>query len=410
MTYKRACDILDGQGQLHILKYYEELKLEEQRELLAQIKKIDYSLLQLVKEVESKTQEDNDIITPLQAMEIKEINSRKFEFEEIGNKALKEGKIGAVLLAGGMGTRLGLDRPKGMCDIGLTKEVFIFERIISNMLDVVNMTQTWIYLFIMTSEKNYDETVEFFRQKKYFGYDKEHITFFRQEMLPSVDFKGNLMLEEKGKIAMSPNGNGGWYSSMNYCKVLPIIEKRGIEWINVFAVDNVLQQIADPSFVGATLESGCAVGAKVVRKVDPDEKVGVMCLQNGSPSIIEYYELTDEYKETRNELGEPAYNFGVILNYLFRVKDLNVIMNEKMPLHIVKKTIPNIDKYGVSVVPDKPNGYKFETLALDMIHLSKDCLPYEVDRGKEFAPVKNRSGIDSVHTARKLLQENGIEL
>ena len=192
--------------------------------------------------------------------------------------------------------------------------------------------------------------------------------------------------------------------------ITDIIKAARIEWINVFSVDNVLQKIADPYFIGATIAGGYSSGSKVVRKAAPDEKVGVMCLEDGRPSIVEYYELTDELMSAKDSKGEPAYNFGVILNYLFRVKDLFEVVKENMPLHIVEKKIQYIDENGQNVNPQEPNGYKYETLILDMIHLLPDCLPYEVIRNKEFAPIKNRTGVDSVESAKKLCKENGIEL
>ena len=158
------------------------------------------------------------------------------------------------------------------------------------------------------------------------------------------------------------------------------------------------------------LDKNCAVGAKVVKKAAPDEKVGVMCLEDGKPSIVEYYELTDELMNAKDESGEPAYNFGVILNYLFREKDLEDIMRKNMPLHIVEKKIPYMDENANLVKPETPNGYKFETLVLDMIHLMDSCLPFEVVREKEFAPIKNKTGVDSVESARELLKKNGVEL
>ena len=184
---------------------------------------------------------------------------------------------------------------------------------------------------------------------------------------------------------------------------------QGVEWLNVFSVDNVLQKIADPMFIGAVIKSNCKSGSKVVAKKDPHERVGAMCLEDGKPSIVEYFELTEEMAEQRLENGELAYKYGVILNYLFNIRELETISKTAMPLHIVEKKIPYIDENGVLQHPDKPNGYKFETLILDMIHMSESCLPYEVERNKEFAPVKNAEGVDSVATARKLLKENNIE-
>ena len=146
------------------------------------------------------------------------------------------------------------------------------------------------------------------------------------------------------------------------------------------------------------------------RKAAPDEKVGVMCLEDGKPSIVEYYELTKEMMDAKNAKGDPAYNFGVILNYLFGVSDLERIVGKNLPLHIVEKKIPYIDENGNLVKPEKPNGYKFESLVLDMIHELDSCLPFEVVREKEFAPIKNATGVDSVESARELLKKNGVAI
>lgn len=408
MTYQEAYQKLEKAGQLHVLAHYESLTEAQQKSLLKEIGLTDFSVLSYLEKREELMKKGE--ITPLAAMEISEIERSHVWYEELGYRAIRQGQVGTVLLAGGMGTRLGSDEPKGMYDIGLTKPVYIFERIISNLLEVVERACAWIHLFIMTSDKNHEKTVAFLAEHDYFGYEPGYIHFFRQEMAPASDFNGKVYMERPDKIANSPNGNGGWFSSMANGGILEIVKNNGIEWLNVFAVDNVLQRMADPCFVGAVIARGCSSGAKVVKKNAPDEKVGVMCLEDGRPSIVEYYDLTDELMHTKNENGEPAYNFGAILNYLFQVKALEQTISRKLPLHIVEKKIPHMDDDGNFVEPDKPNGYKYETLVLDMVHMMDSCLPYEVKREYEFAPIKNMTGIDSVDTARELCRINGIEL
>lgn len=407
MKYEEAYDKLSKYGQLHVLSFYDQLTDIEKEELLTQIDGIDFTLLEHCHE---KSGGEKRNITPLAAMQTEEIEQKKEQFFKTGLEALEQGKVAAVLLAGGMGTRLGSSDPKGMYDIGITRPVFIFQRMIENLMDVVRMSGCFVPLYIMTSDKNHAATVEFFEKHQYFGYDRSYLTFFMQDMAPACDFRGKVFMEEKGKISTSPNGNAGWYGSMDKCGLLEDVQRRGVEWINVFAVDNVLQRIADPCFVGAVIQSGCASGAKVVKKNAPDERVGVMCLEDNKPSIIEYYELTDELMEAKDERGEPAYQFGVILNYLFREADLKKMMNSKFPVHVARKKIEYIDAGGKQVIPEEPNGCKFETLVLDMVHEIGSCLPFEVVRGREFAPIKNKTGIDSVETARQLCMENGIEI
>lgn len=408
MTLERAQEKLAKYGQQHVLKYYEELSAEEQRALLAQIDATDMSILEACRHREELTKKG--VITPLAAMRLDEIADCRESFTQTGLEAIRAGKVGAVLLAGGMGTRLGSDDPKGMYNVGITRDLSIFECLINNLMDVVRQADVWIHLFVMTSEKNHDATVRFMREKNYYGYRSEYIHFFRQEMAAATDYNGKIYLEEKGRIATSPNGNGGWFISLQRNGLLDLVHDEGIEWLNVFAVDNVLQRIADPCFVGAAVQKNCVVGAKVVRKSDPDEKVGVICLEDGRPSIVEYYELTDEMRNARDEKGDYAYYFGVILNYLFRVENLEQMMASHMPLHIVEKKINCLDEDGNLIKPQEPNGYKYESLVLDMIHELDSCLPFEVEREREFAPIKNAVGVDSVESARKLLEQNGVIL
>ncbi len=408
MKYEEAVKKVSEYGQEHVLQYFDELSEEGKKALLQQIEQTDFSVL--LKASEGGREQKRGVITPIPAMKLSEIEEKKEAYTKKGIELLRAGKVGAVLLAGGMGTRLGSDNPKGMYNIGLTKEVYIFERLIRNLLDVVEQTGNFLHLFIMTSEKNHEKTVAFLKEKNYFGYASEYVTFFMQDMSPASDYSGKVYMEEKGLMSASPNGNGGWFSSMKRAGVLETVHEKGIEYLNIFAVDNVLQRIADPCFVGAVAEKNCAVGAKVIKKAAPEERVGVMCLEDGRPSIVEYYELTEELMEAKDAAGEPAYNYGVILNYLFRVKDLEEIVEREMPLHIVEKKIPYMNEAGETVKPEQPNGYKYESLVLDMIHMLDSCLVYEVVREKEFAPIKNPTGVDSVESARELLKLNGVEL
>ena len=405
MNYNEAMEKLKEYGQEHVLKYYAELPDEQRNTLIEQIDRTDFTVIGQAAETGKR-----GTIAPIKAMTIPEIDMGRERFERIGMEAVKAGKLGAVLLAGGMGTRLGSDAPKGMYDIGISKPVYIFQRLIENLMKVVEKAGNYIQLFVMTSEMNHDATVGFFKEHDYFGYDKDYIAFFKQDMAPAADFDGKVYMEAKDSIATSPNGNGGWFLSMKKSGLLELVEKRGIEWLNVFAVDNVLQSIADPVFAGAVLEGGYSVGSKVIRKVNPQEKVGVMCTEDGRPSIVEYIELTEDMLTQRDENGEYAYNFGVILNYLFKVDKLVNLLERKLPYHKSAKKIPYINEAGELVKPEEPNGYKYEQFILDMIQMLDSCLPFEVVRGKEFAPIKNKTGVDSVESARELLRKNGIEL
>lgn len=402
-----ATDKVKKYGQEQLLRFLPELSEAEKETLFAGIEKLDFDIIEKAESDESRKR---GRITPLDAMDLQRIEPRREEFRQAGLKALKEGKVAAVLLAGGMGTRLGCDGPKGIYNIGITGDLYIFECLINNLKEVVREAGVPIDLYVMTSDLNHDATVSFFKEHGFFGYPEDHVTFFEQEMAPCSDLTGHILLEAKNKVASSPNGNGGWYRSMMRAGLTEGLKRKGVEYLNVFAVDNVLQKICDPVFIGATILEGKDVGAKVVRKNHPDEKVGVMCLEDGHPSIVEYYDLPDSMRDEVDERGERVYNFGVILNYLFEVSALTNIVNEALPYHVVLKKVPYISDSGELIHPDSPNGHKYEQLILDMIYLSRSCLPFEVKREREFAPIKNLTGVDSVESARELLRKNGVVL
>ncbi|MBR4101899.1 MAG: UDPGP type 1 family protein [Oscillospiraceae bacterium] len=410
MNYNEAKEKLAACGQTHLLRWYDTLTEREQESLLQQIEELDTELLQVFADYRKSSEQARGKLAPLGALTLEEIAQNRDRFEAAGLDAIRQGKVGAVLLAGGMGTRLGFDKPKGMFNIGVTRELYIFECLIRNLMEVVDKAGTFVPLFVMTSEKNDEDTRAFFKEMKYFGYNAEYVHFFVQEMAPAVDMEGRILLEEKGRIAASPNGNGGWFSSMQRAGLMNLLHREGIEWLNVFAVDNVLQRIADPVFIGAALLSGADMGSKVVSKADPEERVGVLCLEDGTPSIVEYYEMTKEMITSREPDGRLSYNYGVILNYLFRTDSLESGADKRMPIHVVEKKVPYIDENGMLIEPASPNGCKFETLVLDMVHMQENCLSFEVDRSREFAPVKNKTGVDSVDSARELLHRNGVSL
>ncbi len=407
MNTNKLLEKLRHYNQEHLLQHIDSLTENEALNLYQQIDNVDWSFLQ---SLDKHKCSNTSVIEPINALSIDEIKLSEDVYKHSGLNAIKEGKLCLLLLAGGQGTRLGHDKPKGCFNMGLTKEMSIFSLLMENTLKVVKEADTWIPMYIMTSDINYDDTTSFFKEHDYFGYNPEYIHFFVQELNPATDFNGKVLMESPCSLALSPNGNGGWFSSMNKAGLLKEIFDSSLEWINVFAVDNVLQGIADPIFLGATIESGKMCGSKVVRKAFPEERVGAICKENGKPHIIEYYELSDEMMHQTTADGSLAYGFGVTLNYLFPISRLKETLDNKMPLHVVKKAVPYIDENKNFIQPKEPNGFKFETLALDLIHEMDDCLVFEVDREKEFAPVKNKEGVDSIDTARALLKKNGYEL
>ena len=409
MRYEQIKALLEEKGQTQLLRFYDELDEVGKKKLLTAIADLDWSFETSLKNPEDMSGKNKDI-RPIAGLSRKEIEENYVRFKSEGVRAIQQGKVGAVLLAGGMGTRLGVDGPKGAYDIGVTRPLYIFEQQVKNLLEVTKECGVSVPLCVMTSDKNHEATTSFWEEHNYFGYSKEDVHFFKQDMAPAVDFEGKILLESKDTIALSPNGNGGWFSSLTRAGLCAMLKNRGVEWLNVYAVDNVLQRIADPVFVGATILSGVNCGAKVVCKNAPNERVGVLCKDGDLPDIIEYYELTDEMANQRDENGELTYRYGVILNYLFRISKLEEMAGEKIPVHIVEKKIECVDEKGNTYKPEKENGKKFETLAVDLIKPLGSVLHFDVVREKEFAPIKNKTGIDSVESARELLKLNGVEL
>ena len=409
MNYEQAKALLTEKNQMQLLAYYDELDDAGKKNLLDAIANIDWSFEDALANPVDMSGKDR-ALAPIDGFRRADIEKREQEFEAAGIEAIKAGKVAAVLLAGGMGTRLGVDGPKGAYDIGITKPLYIFEQQMKNLMEVTEKCGVTVPLYIMTSDKNHEQTTSFWKEHNYFGYPETEIKFFKQDMAPAVDYNGKIILERKDTPALSPNGNGGWFGSLKRAGLCEDLHARGVEWLNIYAVDNVLQRIADPVFVGATILTGVNCGAKAICKTEPFEKVGVLCKDGELPDIIEYYELTNEMANMRDEQGNLAYCFGVIMNYLFRLSRLEEIADKKIPVHIVEKKIECLCEDGETRKPDKENGKKFETLAVDLIKPMGSVLPFEVVREKEFAPIKNKTGVDSVESARELLKGNGVKL
>lgn len=410
MTTREMTEKLRTYGQTHLLTVYEQLDAAGQNAMRAQIAAADFEMLRFAQESDNATR--GPFAVP-EAMPLETIQARRAELEVIGLRALAQGKVGAVLLAGGQGSRLGYNGPKGAMNIGKTRELSLFQLHFETLTRYAKAAGCPIPLFIMVSYANETQTRTFLEEKAFFGYPRDAVYFFPQEMALCTDFDGKLFLDAPAHIAEGPNGNGGWFSSMLSAGLMPTLARLGIEWLDVFAVDNALQKIADPCFVGAVLASGCEAGAKVVRKCEPDERVGVLCLENGVPSIVEYYDaerVLGDLRLQRDADGGLTYRYGVILNYLFSLNRLREIGQARLPLHKARKALPYLAADGSIRKPDAPNGFKYETLVLDMVRLQRSCLAYEVEREQEFAPIKVMTGTDSLESARTMLEAAGFSL
>ena len=389
-------------GQEHLLNFYDTLDEKKQKRLVEQIEGIDFDL---INSLYSKTKNGVNIeysnITPINFIDKYKLNDKYKYYEEIGKKAIKAGKLACVTMAGGQGTRLGHKGPKGTFDIGLDSHKSLFELLCDYLKTESKKYEVQIPWFIMTSRENKDDTVKFFKDNKYFGYEK-NIYFFTQGELPMIDTEGKILIGEDGLIKEAADGHGGVYESLLKTGMTNKMRELGIEWVFIGGVDNCLVKMVDPILMGIAIDKGVTAAGKSVVKANPHEKVGAFCKKNGKPSVVEYTEITDEMAEAKDENGELLYGESHILCNLFSISAIERMGSEPLPYHSAFKKATYIDKDGNKIVPDSPNAFKFEAFLFDAFSEVDDMAVLRVKREEEFAPVKNASGVDSPETARSL--------
>ncbi len=401
--------VLKKYGQEHLLNHYENLDDKHQRDLIHQIELVDFELVNsLYAHTKKEEKRENDEITPIEYLDKYKLYDDYKYYENIGKKAIKEGKLAAVTMAGGQGTRLGHDGPKGTYDIGLDSHKSLFELLCDNLKEEGKKYGVTIPWFIMTSRENNEATIEFFEKNRYFGYQKDkNIFFFIQGELPMIDTEGKILIGEDGLIKQAADGHGGIYESLVKSEMTKRMKQIGIEWVFIGGVDNCLVKMVDPVLMGIALEKKVTVACKSVVKANPQEKVGVFCKRNGKPNVIEYSEITEEMAEQRDENGELLYGESHILCNLFSVEAIEKMGANPLPYHVAYKKATYLNKDGKLVVPDSPNAYKVEALLFDAFGEVDDMAILRVKREEEFAPVKNAdsAGVDCPKTARALYKK-----
>lgn len=401
--------ILKKYGQEHLLNHYDGLSEEKKKELLEQINNIDFELVNdLYNSTKQTKTKNDDKIEAIDYLDKFKLNDEYKYYENIGKKAIKEGKLAAVTMAGGQGTRLGHNGPKGTYDIGLDSHKSLFELLCDNLKEEGKKYGVTIPWFIMTSRENNKDTVEFFEKHRYFGYQKnKNIFFFEQGELPMMDTEGKILIGEDGLVKLAADGHGGIYESLVKTKMTNKMRELGVEWVFIGGVDNCLVKMVDPVLMGIAIDKKVTVACKSVVKDNPHEKVGVFCRRNGKPNVIEYSEITDEMAEAVDENGELLYGESHILCNLFSIDAIERMGAEPLPYHVAYKKAKYIDKDGNLVVPDSPNAYKFEAFLFDAFGEVDDMAILRVKREEEFAPVKNsdEKGVDCPKTARELYKK-----
>ena len=397
---------LNKYNQEHLLNGYEELPENKRKELLQELQAIDFELVDsLYKKTKKGVDLSNDKIEPIEYVDKYKLNENYKEFETIGKKAICEGKLAAVTMAGGQGTRLGHNGPKGTYDIGLDSHKSLFELLSDYLKEEGKKYGVTIPWFIMTSRENNDATVEFFAKHKYFGFEKDkNIFFFMQGQLPMIDTEGKILIGENGLVKLAANGHGGIFEALVKNKMTNKMRELGVEWVFIGGVDNCLVKMVDPVLMGIAIDKKVTAAGKSVVKANAHEKVGVFCKKNGKPSVVEYSEISEEMAERITADGELVFGESHILCNLFNISSIERMGSMPLPYHSAFKKATYIDKDGNKVVPTSPNAYKFEAFLFDAFGELDDMAILRVKREEEFAPVKNATGVDSPQTAKELYE------
>ena len=401
-------ETLKQYGQEHIVRLLEKLDEEKKQELIEQIGHIDFhQMMELYentkKEIEIK---ENKIEAIPYLDKAKLTNEQTSEFNKLGEEILKNGQYAVVTMAGGQGTRLGHTGPKGTFKLDVYgKGKYLFEILIENLKEANNKYGATIPWYIMTSKENNAQTVEFLEKNNYFGYDKKYVTIFTQSELPLVNTEGKFLINKESKIKEASDGNGGTYSSLRASGALADMKERGIKWVFIGSVDNALLKMADVTLLGMAIEKNVQIASKSVVKANPHERVGVFCKMNGHPKVIEYTELPEKMAEEVDENGELKYGESHIMCNLYSIEAIEKISQEPLMYHSAFKKNSYIDENGKEIVPEEPNSYKFESFIFDAFEFFDDIAILRGKREDDFAPVKNKEGVDSPKTAKELYEK-----
>lgn len=402
--YEKAKELVKKYDQEHLLKFYEELSDKKKEELLDTILSIDFELMNKLYEQARKPIDLKDIsVEPIDYVDKSKMSDTEMkEYEAKGIAAIRANKFAVVTMAGGQGTRLGHNGPKGTFDMGLPSHKSLFELLCDTLKRANKEYGVIIPWYIMTSRENNKATVDFFKSHEFFGYPENSIRFFIQGELPMIDTNGKILLDENKMIKEAADGHGGILKAMGKEKIIEQMKNDGIEWIFVSGVDNVLVKSVDPLLIGMSIENKVLGSVKTIEKTDPKEKVGVFCRKNKKVGVIEYTEISDEMAQMRDKYGALVYGDANAIFHLYNIKGLEKVSDLRLPYHTAFKKAKYTDENGNLVEPTSPNAYKFELFIFDSYEMLDDVVVLRVKREEEFAPIKNAEGSDSPETARKL--------
>ena len=400
-----AKNILKKYNQEHLLSQYDKLTKQNQEYLLNQIMNINFEQMnKLYEQTKKEIKLGEEKIEPIDYVDKESLSEEeKNKYFEIGANEIKNGKLAVVTMAGGQGTRLGHTGPKGSYILNIKPNPkSLFEILCDNLKNAKEKYNIVIPWYIMTSRENNSKTIEFFEENNYFNYPKEAVKFFIQGELPMLSTNGKILLTEEGIVKEAADGHGGIFEAMFKNNIVEDMQNKNIEWIFVGPVDNPLSKTVDEILIGLAKEKNVLEAGKSLVKANPNEKVGVFCKKNGRPSVIEYTEITEDMANEKDENGNLVYGESHINCNMFNIKGLEIIGNKRLPYHSAFKKATYLNENGEIIKPNEPNAYKFESFIFDSFNTLDDMLIFRVKREEEFAPIKNKEGIDSVETAIEL--------
>lgn len=401
-------NMLKMYNQEHIINLLNKLDEQKKWELIDQISKIDFhQIMELYDNTKKKVEIKENKIEAIKYLDKEKLtDEQKAEFEKLGEDAIKRGEYAVVTMAGGQGTRLGHNGPKGTFRLDVYgKGKYLFEILSENLKEANNKYGVTIPWYIMTSKDNNDETLNFLEKNNYFGYPKSEVILFKQGELPLIDENGRLLINKDMKIKEASDGNGGVFSSLRTTGMLSDMKERNIKWVFIGGVDNVILKMADVILLGMAIKKGVQIASKSVVKANPHEKVGVFCKMNGHPKVIEYSELPEKIAEEVDDDGELKYGESHIMCNLFSIDAIEKVSKEVLMYHSAFKKNSYIDENGREIIPEEPNSYKFESFIFDSFEFFDDIAILRGKREDDFAPVKNKEGVDSPKTAKELYEK-----
>lgn len=404
-------DLLNKYDQQHLFKYIEMAPTEEKKEkFISEIEKVDFEKLRNLYKLSH--QNFGNAMKAVILEHIKVFDKSRFSDDErndilsIGKKIIENNEYAVVTMAGGQGTRLGHKGPKGSFVLNVKPEPkSLFQIIAENLIRENNEYGVILNWYIMTSTENNDETVKFFADNNYFGYNKDYIKFFKQGNLPLLSEDGKLVVNHDFDIKYAASGNGTIYKAMLNDGIIDDMKKNGIKYIFIGAVDNALLNMVDPMLVGLNKKRGTEIASKTIIKNSPNEKVGVFCKKNGKPGVIEYSEMPESLIDEVDENGDLLYGESHIMCNLYTIDAIEKIANVELPYHSAHKKVDFMKDDGSMFYAIEPNGYKYEAFIFDGFGIFDDITLLRGKREEDFAPVKNKEGVDSPETATKLYND-----